>query len=194
MVETTDVVVLGSGAGGLSAALTAAVGGAKVTVLEAAPVFGGTTAISGGGMWLPGNTLDPDYTESLEDAKTYLKKLTLGFVSDEIIDRFLAEAGTVPTFFSEHTPLEFTADIGRPDYFAPWEGSSLTSRTVFPAPYELPRLGELADKVRKPASGGMLPIQHEEERKYGTRPEGDHQTSSISTRINELIEDRLARE
>jgi succinate dehydrogenase/fumarate reductase flavoprotein subunit len=192
MVET-DVVVLGSGAGGLSAALTAAVGGAQITVLEAAPVFGGTTAISGGGMWLPGNTLDPDYTEPLDDAKTYLKKLTLGLVSDEIIDRFLSEAGSVPTFFAEHTALEFHADIGRPDYFAPWEGSSLTSRTVFPGPYELPRLGELTGKVRKPGAGGILPIQHEEERRYGTRPDGDHMNELDLDSINKLIEDRLAR-
>jgi hypothetical protein len=55
----TDVVVLGSGAAGLSAALTAGVGGAAVTVLEGSPLFGGTSAVSGGGMWLPGEHAGP---------------------------------------------------------------------------------------------------------------------------------------
>ena len=139
MIET-DVVVLGSGAAGLSAALTAGVGGAAVTVLEGSPLFGGTSAVSGGGMWLPGNTLDPSWKDSLPGAKVYLKRLTLGLAPDAVIDRFLAESGQIPDFFAANSPLTFTADIGRPDYHAPWEGSSLTSRTVFPTPYELPRL------------------------------------------------------
>lgn len=54
----TDALVLGSGAAGLAAALTAAAGGAEVTVLEGSSLFGGTSAVSGGGMWPPGNLPD----------------------------------------------------------------------------------------------------------------------------------------
>ena len=50
------------------------------------------------------------------------------------------------------------ADIGRPDYHAPWEGSSLTSRTVFPTPYELPRLGALEPQVRRYCADSLDPL------------------------------------
>src|ERR1700761_5000643 len=163
----TDVVVLGSGAAGLSAALTAAVGGAAVTVLEGSPLFGGTSAVSGGGMWLPGNTLDPNWTDSLEDAKVYLKRLTLGLIPEAVIDRYLAESGHLPDFMAAHSPLSFTADVGRPDYHSPWPGSSLTSRTVFSTMYELPRLKDLEPLVRRPGPGGILPILHSEETEMG---------------------------
>jgi 3-oxosteroid 1-dehydrogenase len=179
----TDVVVLGSGAAGLSAALTAAVGGATVTVLEGSDKFGGTSAVSGGGMWLPGNTLDPDWTDSLAGAKVYLQRLTLGLTPETVIDRYLAESGQIPDFFAANSPLTFTADIGRPDYHAPWEGSSLTSRTVFPTPYELPRLGALEPKVRRPGPGGILPIQHSEEEELAASDDPDA--------INKLIRERL---
>jgi succinate dehydrogenase/fumarate reductase flavoprotein subunit len=196
MVET-DVVVLGSGAAGLAAGLTAAVGGAQVTILDAAPVFGGTSAISGGGMWLPGNTLDPDYTDSMAEAKRYLLRLTMGFVPESVIDRYLAECGAIPDFFAEHSPLEFVADIGRPDYFAPWEGSSLTSRTVFAKPYELPRLGEYAAKIREPPGGGIPPVLHAEEQEFGVRPdpkEADpHAKPEDLDGISKLIQERLDR-
>ena len=58
-----DVLVAGSGAGGLSAAIVMAKAGLDVLVVEKADLFGGTTALSGGVLWIPGNRWDPQKGE-----------------------------------------------------------------------------------------------------------------------------------
>ena len=70
-----DVIVVGSGAAGLSAALAAAVDGAKVIVLEKAAVLGGTTAMSSAGTWVPANhhMLAAGLNDSAEETLTYLR-------------------------------------------------------------------------------------------------------------------------
>ena len=74
---TTDLVVVGSGAAGLTGALVAALGGARVTVLEKTDLIGGTTAISGGGAWVPCNPVMAEIglEDSREDALTYLARV-----------------------------------------------------------------------------------------------------------------------
>ena len=71
-----DLVVVGSGGAGLMAALHAAVCGARVTVLEKAPVFGGTTSLSGGAQWLPGKAFG--LRDSTDEVEQYLTALSLG--------------------------------------------------------------------------------------------------------------------
>jgi succinate dehydrogenase/fumarate reductase flavoprotein subunit len=73
--ETCDLLVIGSGAGGLSAAVTAAHHGLGVIVVEKEPVFGGTTAWSGGWMWVPRNPLAKrgGIVEDKEAVRTYLR-------------------------------------------------------------------------------------------------------------------------
>ena len=77
-----DVIVVGSGGAGMSAALTAAVGGAEVLVLERTERLGGTTTYSGGALWIPNNRLmaEAGIKDSRDDALTYLRTLTNGFV------------------------------------------------------------------------------------------------------------------
>jgi succinate dehydrogenase/fumarate reductase flavoprotein subunit len=185
-VHVSDVVVTGSGAAALTAAVSAAVRGAQVTVLERADLFGGTSAISGGGMWLPGNGLDPDFTDSADDARRYVKHLTLGLVDDKLIDRYIAEAPGIPAFLSEHTALEFWTVVGRPDYHADYDGGSGTSRTVFPDTFDTARLGELKDKLRRPHwPGGIPPLRGDELQQFIAR--GDPDGWKV------LVEERMAK-
>jgi succinate dehydrogenase/fumarate reductase flavoprotein subunit len=87
----TDVLVLGSGAGGLSAAITAAVSGFRVTLVEKASYFGGTTALSGGGLWIPNN---PCMTakDSFENAKGYMRAVLGNHFDDARVTAFLENA------------------------------------------------------------------------------------------------------
>lgn len=166
MSETNnDVVVVGSGGAALIAALAAAEGGAKVTVVERAPRFGGTTAISGGGMWMPNNGLDPDNRNSdcREDAKKYLDKLTMGHVPEETVEGFLDGASQALRFMQENTALELYPDLERPDYHADYPGAKLAGRTVGVGEYDTARLGEWAETLMRPHwPGGTLPIRYDE--------------------------------
>ncbi|QAY59289.1 FAD-dependent oxidoreductase [Microbacterium protaetiae] len=109
--DAFDVVVVGSGAGGLAAAVRAAHDGASVLVLEAAEVCGGATAWSGGWLWAPRSMLAKaeGVDEPLEDVKAYLRA-ALGDDYDEArIDAFLRAAPEMIEFFHTRTPLTFVA-------------------------------------------------------------------------------------
>jgi succinate dehydrogenase/fumarate reductase flavoprotein subunit len=109
--------VIGSGAAGLSAAVTAAWHGLKVTVVEKDPVFGGATAWSGGWMWVPLNPLAQraEIVEDPELPRTYLRH-ELGDRYDATKVDALLEAGPhMVSFFERHTALRFVAGNWIPD-------------------------------------------------------------------------------
>src|SRR5512136_484943 len=83
--ETTDILVVGSGGGGMTAALMARDRGADVLVMEKSGLYGGSTAMSGGSIWIPNNHLmkRAGLPDSPEEALTYLKAVTAGKFLDE---------------------------------------------------------------------------------------------------------------
>jgi len=106
-VDEFDVVVLGTGAAGLTAAITAAEDGAKVGVFEKADEVGGTTAWSGGMVWLP---LHPHMEEAgvndtREDVLTYLESLSLGTIDPQLAETFVDSAAEMVGFLEARTPV-----------------------------------------------------------------------------------------
>ncbi|QHE86743.1 FAD-dependent oxidoreductase [Hydrogenophaga sp. BPS33] len=145
-----DLLVVGSGASGLSAAVTAAWHGLKVVVVEKAPVFGGASAWSGGWMWLPGNPLAQraGYRQDPAQARVFLKNLLQERHDPERVNAFLDNAGPMAAFFEQHTALQFAEGNGIPDIHTHLAGSSDAGRQVIAAPYDARELGALHRRLR----------------------------------------------
>jgi 4-oxocyclohexanecarboxylate 2-dehydrogenase len=146
----TDVVVVGSGAAGLTSALAALEAGATVTVLEKADVLGGTTALSGGMLWLPCNPLAAagGFGDTPERALTYMRAITQGRASDEMLQAHIDRGADLLEFVAEEAGLHFTLIGSFPDYHPELDGGAVGGRSVEPELYNLKGLGALRDAVR----------------------------------------------
>ena len=120
-----DVLVIGSGAAGLAAAVTAAWHGQKVIVVEKDPVFGGATAWSGGWMWVPCNPLAQraGIIEDRSQPRTYQEHGLSERFDAQMIDAILEAAPTMVSFFERHTALQFSAGNGIADIHGNTHGS-----------------------------------------------------------------------
>jgi len=172
--KEVDVIVIGSGAAGFSAALTAAIGGLKVVLLEKAEVFGGTTAISGGAIWVPESRQAKEL--GLKDSRTqvlaYLEDLIGDDLQREMVEAYLDAAPKMLDLFEKHTHLKFTAREISPDYHHGLKGTVMGGRTMDTAFFDGRLLGKDFDKLRPPLSqfmalGGMMVHLKEVEDLYG---------------------------
>lgn len=148
-----DVIVVGSGAAGLSAALAASAGGARVMVLEKAHVLGGTTAMSAAGTWVPANhhMLAAGIEDSPAETLTYLRATAPpGWAKDEdeLWQVLAEEAPKMLRFVEDETPLVFEL-INHPDFYVEAPGGKLFGRMVSPTLISRYRLGRLWNRVRK---------------------------------------------
>lgn len=152
-----DVLVAGSGAAGLTAALAAAAGGARVILAERAPRLGGTTALSFGRVWVPAN--ERVVADSPQAARDYLTGL---FAADypELIDAFIAAAPEMTRFVERSTPVRFAPCVNYPDYHPARRGACAGGRALDIAPVARKSLTPLAAEVRTPP--GYVPLTHDE--------------------------------
>jgi succinate dehydrogenase/fumarate reductase flavoprotein subunit len=148
-----DLLVLGSGAGALSAAVTAAHLGLKVIVAEKEPVFGGTTAWSGGWMWIPRNPLAvaAGIVEPIDAPRRYLQGLVGRHLDAQRAEAFLTYAPQMLQFHLDHSALRFVDGNAIPDFHGRAEAARTGGRSVCAAPFDGGRLGADLKRLRPPA-------------------------------------------
>ncbi len=155
-----DVVVVGSGAAGMTAALTAASRDLSVVVVEKAATFGGSTARSGGGVWVPGNAVlrRAGLRDNPRDARTYLAHVVDGFASGARQRALLEYGPPMLDFVRAHSPLDFAWVPGYPDYYPEAPGGLALGRTIEPRPLDGHLLGPELKNLNPPylaAPGSM---------------------------------------
>ena len=163
MAQVFDVVVVGSGGGGLSAAITAAKRGLEVLLIEKTEYFGGATALSGGGTWIPANSLarNQGIEDSIDDARTYVEKVVGETLRKDVLDAFLENAPAMLDYMLAETEVNFYVAPFSPDYHPDEPGASQDGRLLSPTAFDGRKLGQYFDKLRPPlaefnAPGGMM--------------------------------------
>ncbi|HXI04934.1 MAG: FAD-dependent oxidoreductase [Bradyrhizobium sp.] len=147
-----DVLVAGSGCSGMSAAVTAAHHGLKVVIVEKEPKFGGTTARSGGWLWIPGTSLARAWgiVESPEQARTYLRHEAGNSFDADRVDAFLTNGPEAVDFFVSQTALAFDMPLTFPDYHAEAPGGAQGGRSMVTRPFDGRELGPLIKDIGLP--------------------------------------------
>jgi 3-oxosteroid 1-dehydrogenase len=157
-----DFVVVGSGCGGLTAALTAHAHGLDTLILEKAGVYGGSTALSGGNIWVPNNpTLRREgLSDSRDDVRGYLDAVVGDRVPGANIDAFIDNGPRAIAFLEKASPhLRFQWCTGYPDYHPEAPGGRARGRTIEPLPFDLTKLGDDEELLRSAAlatPGGLF--------------------------------------
>lgn len=155
--EAFDVVVVGAGAGGLTAAAIAAAEGRSVLLLEQAAVVGGTTAISGGMVWIPANhkAAAEGRPDSREAARTYLESTVPGEDRTRL-ETFLAFGDEALRDLETRTALRLQPVPTYPDYYPDLPGATSGGRVLEPVPFDARALGPAFALLRDPLPEFML--------------------------------------
>jgi 3-oxosteroid 1-dehydrogenase len=154
---SADIVVVGTGAAGLTAALTAREANASVIVLERSAFVGGTTAVSGGVIWVPNNhhMSEIGVADSRADALHYIETMAERRGDHELIERYLDESIQVVKFLERHAGIRFNPIPDYPDYQPELPGSRIGGRPLDQDLFDTNELGEWQNRLRRnPVNGG----------------------------------------
>ncbi|GLT02395.1 3-ketosteroid-delta-1-dehydrogenase [Sphingobium jiangsuense] len=156
--KEVDILVVGSGAGGMLSALVAARNRADVLIVEKADLWGGTSATSGAGIWIPGSDVAKaaGFEDDLDAAFTYLRALSADNVPDENIRAYVDNAAPMLRWLMANTPVSYMA-FPYPDYHAENPGGSAQGfRTHLPLPLDGRPLGADIRTQRFPSPAASL--------------------------------------
>ncbi|MGF6934919.1 succinate dehydrogenase/fumarate reductase flavoprotein subunit [Paraburkholderia sp. UCT70] len=148
---TCDLVVVGSGAAGLATAITARKRGLDVIVLEKEPVFGGTTALSGGVLWIPlskyGRQQNP--ADTVERVREYMMSETGNNFDAAAVQCFIENGPAMVEFFERETEMKFVPTL-YPDYHPDAPGGVDIGRSILAASYDIRGLGKDMRRLKPP--------------------------------------------
>lgn len=161
--QEVDLVIIGSGAAGMSAAIVAAASGLQTLALEKTDRIGGSTAISGGVVWVPGNRGMAEAGEPDPEgaALRYLEQVVGPGMRREMIETYVRTSPEVVDWFNTHTAVQLVPRMYAPDYQSELDGASAGGRALDPLAYDGRELGEWFPRLRPPLPqttifGGMM--------------------------------------
>ena len=141
--KEVDLIVAGAGAGGMTAALVAALEGLDVLLCEKTSQVGGTTATSAGTLWIPGNrqSITAGYSDSAEQAEAYLDSLITGETNRHLRTAFLRTGPDAIDYLAAKTDVRFMPCGMHPDYRSNRPGAAVSGRAIIPEPFDGRLLG-----------------------------------------------------
>lgn len=161
--DAFDLVVLGAGVGGLTAALVGAIGGQRTLLVEKSDQVGGTSARSSGTVWIPDNPYQRrmGITDDAKVARQYLDALVDDRADRRLREAFIAAGTEMVRFLEEHADVRYAPYLHAPDYRQDLPGAALGGRPLEPLPFDGRTLGADFDRVRWPLPelvlfGGMM--------------------------------------
>ena len=156
--EAFDLVVLGSGAGGMTAALVAALEGLRPLLIETSESIGGTTALSSGTVWIPGNRHQRalGMTDDPQAARTYLDTLVGDRADRSLREAFIVGGAAMIDYLHERTDVRFRPYAASPDYRQDIPGAAQGGRPLEPLEFDGRTLGADFDRLRWPLRELML--------------------------------------
>ncbi|WP_185266823.1 FAD-binding protein [Halopseudomonas xiamenensis] len=153
-----DLIVVGSGAGAMTAAVVAADQGLSVLVVEKAAQYGGTSALSGGGIWIPNNHYFKAIggKDSEELAWTYLKAAVGERVDESRLRTYLDKAPEMISWLEQHSRVRYAVADKYPDYYQHLPGALPGGRSLDPELFDLSQLGDELANLREASPGNLL--------------------------------------
>jgi 3-oxosteroid 1-dehydrogenase len=147
-----DLVIVGSGAAGLTAALTAALRGLTTVVIEKTEYYGGSTARSGGGVWIPGNAVlrRDGIIDTPEQAAAYLAHVAGEETPESLRSAFLEHGPAMLDLVLANTPVKFAWVPNYSDYYPEAPGGKASGRSIEPVPLDGRVAGPELARLRPP--------------------------------------------